>query len=677
VRDTVKASSLERVDLQDFDALADSLSRANHAQIPDQAFTDPARGRLWVLGGFAMTNPAAKQLQVARGRAILATRIAGVVEYGQLTSEGDLTKVVDLNAYAPGTYYVYIRFERVEGDLESRAFWDPSGGGSEYSQAVNTRYTANWSVRVEASSPGAEWLLIGEVDQATMAIVDRRPFFFEGTADSTFASGWSTDGGGIANDRSAARATYGAGDLQMYCAAVRQCLEDIKGRGLRRWWDRDIGGMNIGFDAAPVEDELAVGDANFRLSLALAAQPRAYFDATDYLDFTRPDNWFHFVIGGVVELEIEAAAFGPGTAGKSLGMADSGERWGTAYLDKLDLNQVDGQGVVADLKPTTDDVSDLGTAARRWEFLRVAKDVIADRDVLTDGLEITALPAAGGGVRSDLQPDTTGTYSLGDTNYRWLKLCLAQQLDIYSGATAYSKIYGGAAAANNRFWQWVIGASGELVLQGGTDAGAGLFDLLGINRAGVAAGSALLYARGAIMSKMDSGYPATWNPSMRVTGVNPMLRLEDNDPTIDPECSMWGIWVRKGAADESVLSIGALLSTGESVVGVGRAIEITTLGGAANQYFTNLLALRSYGNIELYAPNGFVQVDGTVELTSDAAGATGAGHVGLGNGYTLGAAGGGTGTIKFAVAGGANDSTGFLKIYVNGTARYVPFFDVN
>jgi hypothetical protein len=668
VRNTVKASSLERVDLQDFDALADSLSRANHAQIPDQALTNPARQRMWVLGGFAMTNPAAKQLQVARGRAILATRVGGVVEYGQLTSEGDLTKVVDLNAYAPGTYYVYLRFERVEGTLESRAFWDPAGAGSEYSQAVNTRYNANWSVRVEATSPGAEWLLIGEVDQATMAIVDHRPFFFEGVPSATYASGWSTDGGGVANDRSATRATYGAGDLQMFGAAVRQCLEDIRGRGLRRWWDRDIGGMNIGFDAAPVEDELAVGDANFRLSRAAPAQPRVYFDATDYLDFTRADNWFQFTIGGVVELEVEAGALGPGTASKSLGMADSGIRWGRAYLEKLDLDQADGQGVVADLKPTTDDVSDLGTAARRWEFLRVSKDVIADRDVLTDGLEITALPAAGGGVRSDLQPDTTGIYSLGDDNYRWYKACLSSLLDIKSGATAYSRIYGGAAAANNRFWQWVIGASGELVLQGGTDAGAGLFDLLGIDRSGVTAGSAMLYIRGGLTTEVDSGYPATYLPSAQVTGVNPILRLEDNDPGIDPECSMWGIWSRKGVGDNAILAIGCGGSTGEMTTS-GRGIELTTRGGAAFQNIVDYITLRA--GVEIL-------VESTLSLSADVGAPTAAGDVGMTNVSSLGCeVGAASFIIKPSVVGGGGAvyNTGFLKIYVQGTPRYLPFFD--
>jgi hypothetical protein len=38
-----------------------------------------------------------------------------------------------------------------------------------------------------------------------------------------------------------------------------------KGRGLRRWWERDIGGLNVGFDADPVEDRVAVGDAEYHL----------------------------------------------------------------------------------------------------------------------------------------------------------------------------------------------------------------------------------------------------------------------------------------------------------------------------------------------------------------------------------------------------------------------------
>ncbi|MFA4944428.1 MAG: hypothetical protein WC789_06980 [Lentisphaeria bacterium] len=673
MRESVRFQSLERADLLDMDALADDLLRTQLGQVVDAPLTNPARQRLWVLSGFAMTNPAAKQLQVARGRGLLGTRVDGVVEYGLITTDGDLTKTVDLNAYAPGTYEVYIRFERVQGGLESRAFWDPSGGGSEYSQAVNSRWTANWSVRVEAGSPGAEWLLIGEVDQATMVITDMRPFFFEGDPSVAYRSGWSVDGGGVFADRSVDRATYGVGDLQMFSAAVRQCLEDIKGRGLRRWWERDIGGMNIGFDAAPVEDELAVGDANFRLSLALAAQPRIYFNATDYLDFTRGDDWYHFVVGGVVELEVETGALGPGTAGKSLGMAGSGLRWGTAFLDDLDLNQVDGHGVIGDLKPATDDTESCGTAARRWEFLRVSKDILADRDIQA-GNDVIALGGLfgvtlelTGVVTSNLTSNPTGTYSLGTDLLRWKELFLTDLLDIEAAATAYSRIYGGAAAANNRFWQWVIGASGELVLQGGTDAGAGLFDLLGIDRSGVTAGSAMLYIRGGLTTEVDSGYPATWNPAAQITGVNPILRLEDDDPTIDPECSMWGIWSRKGTGDNSILAIGCGDSTGAMLI-AGRGIEFITRGGGALQHTVDYITMRATQE---------VKVEALLAISLDPGPPVDPLDVGLCNDFTLGAAGGGTGTIKFAVAAGANDTTGFLKIYVNGTARYVPFFDVN
>ena len=191
-----------------------------------------------------------------------------------------------MSAYSPGTYGIYLRFEYVDGDTESRIFWNPDGTGSEFAQAIATRQLANWSIRAEASNPGSEWLKIGEVDQATLApavtgITDQRPMYFEGEVHNSYQSGWSSDGGGIANDRNSDRQQYGVKDIQTFSAATRQCLEDIKGRGLREWYERDIGGMNIGFDAAPVEDTLAIGDANFKAYFD-ATDPFIYFDATDF-----------------------------------------------------------------------------------------------------------------------------------------------------------------------------------------------------------------------------------------------------------------------------------------------------------------------------------------------------------------------------------------------------------
>lgn len=677
MRDTLRVQSLERVDLQDFQAQADELSRANHGQLVDQALTNPARQRMWVLGGFAMTNPAAKQLQVARGRALLGTRVEGVVEYGLLASDGDLTKTVDLNAFAPAVYGVYIRFERVQGAQESRAFWDPALGGSEYSQAVDTRWTANWSVRVEAGSPGAEWLKIGEVDQATMAITDMRPFFFEGTVDSTFASGWSTDGGGVANDRSATRAAYGAGDLQMFGAAVRQCLEDIKGRGLRRWWDRDIGGMNVGFDAAPVEDELAVGDANFRMSRALAAQPRIYFDATDYLDFSRADNWFNVAIGGVVELEVEAGALGPGTAGKSIGMADSGLRWGTAYLDDLDLNQVDGHGVINDLKPAVSGVSDLGSTTRWWAQGYIAElltngDLIPGSDsnfdigsnavrwstVYADALVSRTLNlqvGLGFGVVSDLVPSVDNAYDLGSVDRQFSELYLAggEFFQYSPGAVGYKN------------WKVIAENSGILSWYGLDDAWGAPVTLMQLQRS-LTPMQAKLFVYGGIDATYSSGYPGAWDPVGKFGGVNPLVLFHDDDPGVDVECTNWSLMLRQGTADDGYF-VGTCWKSDFS--SSWDWLEARSAGGIANQWYMSRLTLRA---LEIVLDQGTVAINGDTGAPT-AAGA----DFGLTDINVLGSAGGGAFSIVGAVAAGPQTSTGFLKVYVAGVARWIPFFNTN
>jgi len=300
--DLLQAATNERLDLNDFEFLA-SEGLQDLANEPFEAFvTNPLGVRSWVVEGFALTNVIADQLTATKGRAILASRENGVVKYGNLASWGDATKIVDLGATASGTYNVYVRFEYVDGDSESRIFWNPAGGGSEVTGTIPTRKNANWSMRVEAGSPGAEWLKVGEVIvSAGLTLSDHRNLYFEGSVPDTYESGWSSDGGGSANDRNADRQQYGVKDLQTFTAAMRQSLEDIKGRGLRRWWDRDIGGMNIGFDAAPVEDRIAVGDVNSYWGLeAGTTDPRLNFDSgNDYMLYDRSvDKWF-FYVGGV------------------------------------------------------------------------------------------------------------------------------------------------------------------------------------------------------------------------------------------------------------------------------------------------------------------------------------------------------------------------------------------
>lgn len=307
--DRLRVEGNERLDLHDFQYLLGEHEINPHRQLLSQLICSPNRERKWILSGFAISNPSGTQVQVAKGRGLFAEYRAGEVYYGMLATEGDATKIVDINTYASGLYGIFVRFEEVEGNFQPRIFWNASGLGSEYTETVATRYQANWSVRVETASPGDEWLQIGTVNRADMALVDMRDFYFEGPVDGSYASGWSSDGGGVANDRNADRSTYGIADFQAAFAATRQCLEDIKGRGLRRWWERDIGGMNIGFDAAPVEDRLALGDANFYLD---GASQSLVFEAGDSFSFSRGDSRYSWLIATTEEMRLGASGLAIG-----------------------------------------------------------------------------------------------------------------------------------------------------------------------------------------------------------------------------------------------------------------------------------------------------------------------------------------------------------------------------
>jgi len=397
--DILRVENNERVDIDDFQFISESILDQER-QIVDNLVCDPGRTRKWVLSGFAMSNPAASQLKVTRGKAILGQRISGVVEYGILTTEGDADQTVDLNGWAAGTYGIYIRFERIESESDSRTFWN-SGGGSEYSQTINTRYTAGWSVKVESSSPGDEWLKIGEVAQATMTITDQRNFFFEGDASDSYASGWSSDGSGSANDRNSDRAAYGVTDLQMFSSAMRQCITDIKGRGLREWYERDIGGMNIGFDADPVEDRLAVGDADFHM-LYDTADSIISFDTNDDLRYSRAGNQWQFLVAGSVEFSLSHYTF---TSFSEQDLGSSSRLWGELYINKINLEDTAENGFSNNVVPTMAGFG-LGNATYFWGV----------------GYINTIYPSstAGKGCGGSWNPTVTDqSYDLGSSTYRW------------------------------------------------------------------------------------------------------------------------------------------------------------------------------------------------------------------------------------------------------------------
>jgi hypothetical protein len=310
--DLLRVESNQRVDYTDFEYMLNESLTGIMRDIGDNFLLDPgaaAADRLSVIDGFEMSNPSGKQLTVTLGRALLAERVSGVLHYGALVATGDASQTVDMTSLSSGTYGVYIRFEYVDAESASRVFWNPTDDGSEYSQTVSTRREAQWSMRVELASPGSEWLQIGTADNSggSLVIVDQRDLYFEGPVDGSYESGWSTEGGGDADDRDSDRQEYGVKDLRTFTQAMRQCVTDIRGRGLREWYEKGIGGLNVGFDDDPTEAEVRVGDADFGLHWESSSDVRLYFDDTDYLGYDRTDNAYAFYIGSISEAEIDSA----------------------------------------------------------------------------------------------------------------------------------------------------------------------------------------------------------------------------------------------------------------------------------------------------------------------------------------------------------------------------------
>lgn len=452
--DRLRVAPNERVDISDFEFLAGEGTQASLRQIGHKVLMEESVVRNqdmtgYILDGFAISNPAASQLRVTKGRAILSQRLNGAVVQGIVTTEGDATITVDLNSYAAGDYGIYIRFEEIESDDQGRIFWNPTGDGSEYVDTVSTRYVAKWSLRVESASPGTEWLLIGEVAQATMVITDKRPFYFEGMPHTTTAyqSGWSTDGDGLANDRNADRATYGVGDFHTFIRAVKQCLEDIKGRGLKRWWDRDISGMNIGFDADPTADQLAVGDANFHLTNP-SSTPRVNFDSNDYLEYVRGFNLLELTIGGSTNHIWNASTYttenmtinnylyvasgaGEGVQSHLVPESVNSRDLGNASYPwrGLFLSDVDDEGVGTNFIPDTDNTHDLGKTNRRWQ------DAFLSGTVKAAGLNVTGI---GPNITGSLVP--TGAYNFGTSGNPWTSLWLSGTATIDTAALDHLEV---------------------------------------------------------------------------------------------------------------------------------------------------------------------------------------------------------------------------------------------
>lgn len=663
--DILRVESNERVDITDFEFISKSV-QAHERQMVDNFFCDPARTRKWVVSGFGMSNPAAKQLQVTKGKAILGARLESNVEYGMLTTEGDATLTVDLNSYSPGTYGIYIRFEQIAGEAQSRIFWNPSGAGSEYAQSINTRLTAAWSLRVEATSPGSDWLKIGEVDQATMAITDQREFYFEGAVVDTYESGWSTDGGGSANDRNSDRATYGVTDLQMMLAALRQGVEDVKGRGLRRWWDPGIGGLNVGFDTDPTEDRVNVGDTGCYLAVA-ASDAHLGFDSGDQFRYYRSSDVLGLILGTTLSYEWDTTSFRP-AAGASVNLGNGGAPWPNLYATILRPGQNDGDGVSGNLLPVVTDGYDLGNLNRQWKDLWLAGDAR-----ITGSLILNT--AAASGLGSSFFPVVDGLYNLGDsasglgsgTNRRFNNLFLDNgfQIEKASGDIDLA-FYTATAPLDEKWWQLRFeNASGSLQFRVLDDSYANPDNILVLGRS--AAGPDTITAYGTLTLPQSSGYPTTpYDPALKLNGTNPYLHFDDADTGINAAHRDWGILAYQGSGDIGKMRFIVLNTAGTTEY---NWLDLESSSGAVTDvaYATmNASAQWTYGT------NGTDQVF-CINAQGNTAPSS-SNMLGLTNRWYLGAAGAAYSILGVSGATPRN-STGFLRIWVNGVSRYVPFFD--
>jgi hypothetical protein len=585
-----------------------------------------------------------------------------------VAATGDATKIVDLSTYPSATYNIYVRFEWVDDETKSRIFWDPSGDGSEFAQTIATRKTSNWSVRVETASPGSEWLQIGTVVQSTMVITDQRPLYFEGLVSGSYASGWSTDGGGVANDRSATRGTYGVRDIQMFTAAMRQCLEDIKGRGLRRWWERSIGGMNIGFDADPTEDKLCVKDTSFGLDYS-GSDPALYFQSSEALIGLRGTNRIGVRIAGSTRAHFQLTGFHPDTD-ESWDLGTASLYWGDAYITNLFVKSGAAEGVSSDLLPSADSTYDLGSNTVRWAFL------YAD-DVHTVDLAVSGA-GSGNGVDSNLIPAFDGAYFLGSTVSGWNAIFVSAggsdaglRVTPEGANDVFCRYKSGTGGTDEKWWEFRYGASG-LTINALNDSEGGAIPLCIISRTGVTAGTAEMDFRGTIQATKNSDL-GNFYPCFHAKGEWPVIWMEETDTDVDENCRNWGIRLSQYSVDQAQLSwfckaVGAFADYW---------LYVITRGGASDQYYIDEIILKSHDTIEFQANIGAgeVRVYGGLSVSGDVMPDTTADLGVTGTYQAMSGSPGNTFTVKGCDATNTLTNTGFIKVWVNGTARWIPFFD--
>jgi hypothetical protein len=235
----------QRVDQPDFERASDTSTRDVVEQIGEHFLTGLDTGRHYVLEGLITTNPTGTTLQVTGGKAIVGYRDRGEIRYGSLLTSGATSRSIDVSAFTDGAYTVYVCLSLSDNEYGNRAFWDATlGTPAEVTRNVPTRRVENWSIAVETTSPGAEWIPVATFTKSGASLTgltDVRELYFEGQAANSYAvldPEWGTS-----NDRNANRSTYGIRSLRKFVRAVqRQISSIIGGTG---WWSAIPAGSDL------------------------------------------------------------------------------------------------------------------------------------------------------------------------------------------------------------------------------------------------------------------------------------------------------------------------------------------------------------------------------------------------------------------------------------------------
>ncbi len=300
--DLLNLSGDERLDLGDLTFATNEVPTGLVNELAGNFLVAP--GATSIVTGFRPSGSGQGPVQVGDNGvpnvAFLGQRVGGVVTPGVFTAVGPATQQLSVSSLPANTYGIFVRFNRIPGQSQTRKFWAKASPGQEYSQLTSTRLVGTWEARIEVSSPSAEWTQVGQavVTSAgsgqgnTVVVTDQRTLYFEGAASTGFAPAW-----GSAADRSSDRSVANVGNLQRQLSALRQCIIDIKGRGLATWYQPNISGMQIGsgfgLSDTPTANRLCVGDNSLSISLQTnvpntGTVAQISFDGqNDYLAFYR------------------------------------------------------------------------------------------------------------------------------------------------------------------------------------------------------------------------------------------------------------------------------------------------------------------------------------------------------------------------------------------------------